>query len=80
MIITVIIALVSIIAAFIFTLLQINEMRKAEKGKRIIAIQSLIFELEHNKDLVTQYIEHCTIGAHLGTQDGKEIYTWEYYT
>jgi len=77
MIIAVLVILIPIIAAYSFTLWQINEMRNIEKEKRIIAIQSLILELEYNKDLVNQYIEHCKKGGHLGVPENKKIYTWE---
>ncbi len=79
MFITILVVLIPVIAAYIFTQWQINEMWNAEKEKRIIAIQSLILELEYNKDLVNQYIEHCEKGAHLGavTAENKDIYTWE---
>ena len=77
MVITVLIILIPVAAAYFFTQYQINEMRNVEKEKRIIAIQSLVLELEYNKDLVNQYIEHCRKGAHLGATENKEICTWE---
>jgi len=76
MIIAVLIILIPVIAAYLFTQLQIKEMRNIEKEKRIIAIQSLVLELEYNKNLVTNYIKNCKDGGHLGNPDNRDC-TWE---
>lgn len=55
----------------------IEAMGRIEKDKQRIAIQSLLLELEYNKDIVNQYREHCKKGGHLGTHENKEICTWE---
>jgi len=77
-IINFILMLITVIAGFCFTQKQINAMRHIEKEKRTIAIQSLILELEYNKQLVNQYLQHCKDGGHLDLS-GKS-YTWELIT
>lgn len=76
--ISLIIMLITVSAGFLYTQKQINTMKNIEREKRIVAIQSLILELEYNQQLVNSYIKNCKEGGHLDLS-GKS-YTWELIT
>ncbi|MFA6349576.1 MAG: hypothetical protein WCY12_01445 [Candidatus Omnitrophota bacterium] len=72
------IALFTVIIGYLFVKKQIVAMEEIEKEKRIIAIQSLIFELEYNKALIGEYKEHSEVGNNLGKSG--DSYSWEWNT
>jgi D-alanyl-lipoteichoic acid acyltransferase DltB (MBOAT superfamily) len=54
---------------------QINEMRKIEEDKRLIATESLFKELQYNNDVVASYIQHTEEGANVRKPG---VYSWEW--
>jgi hypothetical protein len=71
-IIVVIIMILTIITSYFFTQRQINEIRQIENKRRIVGVESLLYELEINKAWVKQFIKDCgQEGGHL-----KPSATW----
>ena len=56
---------------------QINEMRKIEEDKRLVATESLLKELQYNHDVVASYIQHTEEGANVRKPG---VYSWEWNT
>jgi len=54
---------------------QINEMRKIEEDKRLVATESLLKELQYNNDVVASYIQHTEEGANVKKAG---VYSWEW--
>lgn len=77
MIIGIIVAFVTILVTWKLTQKQINEIRKIENDKRFIGVESLIFELEQNRNWVLQFIHDCVKGGHKGKIDNDVLlYSW----
>lgn len=74
-VVNLIIALLTVVIGYFFVIRQINAMKDIENEKRIIAIQSLIFELAYNKRIIEQYKEHSEVGNNLGKTG--DSYSWE---
>lgn len=74
-IIVLIIMIITIIASWFLTQRQINAMMQIEDDKTTIAIQSLIQELEYNRNIIHEYIDHSEKGANLGKEGG---YSWDW--
>ncbi len=71
-------AVIAIIVSWCYGQMQINQMRKIEENKRFLATESLIYELEQNKNWVGQFITDYEKGAHSGRKlaDQVILYTW----
>ncbi len=75
-IINCLIPILAILIGYWYVILQINAMKEIEKEKRIIAIQSLIIELEYNQQIVEGYKQHAEEGNNLGKSGVG--YSWEW--
>jgi hypothetical protein len=64
-IVMIIIMIITIIVMWVLTQRQIREMRKIEDDKVLVAINSLIAEIEYNNILTAGYIEHAVKGANV---------------
>ena len=68
--------LILMILALILAFMQINEVKKSEQGKVSTAILSLIEEMEYNKTLLDEYIDHSEKGANVTPKEGKISWEW----
>jgi len=65
-----------LLIALFFAETQIRLMWKRQREEIIIAIMSLIEEMEYNRGLLEEYLQHCDKGAHLKEKEGKVSYEW----
>lgn len=71
-----IIAMLTVGFGYYYVMRQIKAMRKIEEEKRVIAIYSLILELEYNKQIIEDYIQHSEVGDNLGKSEDR--FSWEW--
>lgn len=77
MIIGIAVGLITIIVMWQLAQKQIKQIRKIEEDKRLIGVESLIYELEQNKNWVHQFIHDYAVGGHKGKIDKNTfIYSW----
>lgn len=76
-----ILTIIAIIFGFVYVQWQIQAMRLIEKEKRVIAIIALIGELEYNKEILLDYVDHWWIGGHSNTsRENKSPPTYDLQT